>query len=56
MDELIEGHGTDTLTDSANAGGLFSTGDRAVRRARVLVGGEVETTDSNKKRSKSFGA
>nr|CAB3472097.1 unnamed protein product [Digitaria exilis] len=63
MDELIEGHGTDTLTDSANAGGLFSTGsgrpvpvsDRAVRRARVLVGGEVETTDSNKKRKLPFG-
>nr|CAB3476155.1 unnamed protein product [Digitaria exilis] len=63
LDELIEGHGTDTLTDSANAGGLFSTGsgrpvpvsDRSVRRARALVGGEVETTDNNKKRKLPFG-
>ena len=63
-DKLIEGDGMNGVTQGVNAAGLFSTGSgrslavsqRAVRRARELVGEEVdEATNNNyKKRSKSL--
>lgn len=63
LDKLVEGNGTDALTEGVSTGGLFSTGSgrslaisgRALRRATTLVGDEVdEASNSNRKRSKSF--
>ncbi|RCV24794.1 hypothetical protein SETIT_5G114900v2 [Setaria italica] len=64
LDKLIEGNGMDALTEGVSTGGLFSTGSgrsvaisgRAVRRARVLIGDEVEeATNNNRKRKQPFG-
>jgi len=63
-DKLIEGDGMNGVTQGVNTAGLLSPGagkslafsQRAVRRARELVGEEVdEATNNNyKKRSKSL--
>ncbi|CAO2193802.1 unnamed protein product [Urochloa humidicola] len=64
LDKLIEGNGTGALAEGVNTGGLFSTGsgrsvainERAVRRARALVGEEVEAaTNNNRKRKQPLG-
>ncbi|KAG0381280.1 hypothetical protein BDA96_K000300 [Sorghum bicolor] len=64
-DKLIEGDGMNGVIQGVNAAGLFSTGSgrllavsqRAVRKARKLVGEEVdEATNNNyKKRKQPFG-
>ncbi|XP_062193552.1 uncharacterized protein LOC133896944 [Phragmites australis] len=62
LDKLIEGDGLAGLPEDAGKGGLFCTGsrrsvavsERAVRRARALVGDEVEE-ETNKRRKQPFG-
>lgn len=63
-DKLIEGDRMDGVTQGVNTAALFSTGSgkslpvsqKAVRRARALVGEEVDeaTNNNNKKRSEFF--
>ncbi|CAL4951790.1 unnamed protein product [Urochloa decumbens] len=64
LDKLIEGNGTGARTEGVSTGGLFSTGsgrsvavsERAVRRAKALVGEEVEeATNNNRKRKQPLG-
>ncbi|CAL4978042.1 unnamed protein product [Urochloa decumbens] len=64
LDKLIEGNGTGARTEGVSTGGLFFTGsgrsvavgERAVRRAKALVGEEVEeATNNNRKRKQPLG-
>ncbi|WVZ72395.1 hypothetical protein U9M48_020862 [Paspalum notatum var. saurae] len=59
LDKLIEGDGMGAWTEGINSGGLFSTGsgrpvalsEKAVRKARTLVG---EESNNNNKRKQAF--